>query len=405
MLKAEVAAVVDVTKAMLTMRFLLPGHSSLIPGLLALLLAPAVSLQAAVLPEDRADIMFHSYDGGGVTIDGPSLLVRKDFAGTVSVSGNYYVDNVSSASIDVEASGASEYTEERTEYSIGGDYLYDKAILSAGYTNSEENDYTADTVFFSVSQDFFGDLSTVTLGYAVGDDTVMQNGNDGFEDEVDRQSFRFGLSQILTSKLLININYEAITEEGFLNNPYRSYRYLDPSNSNNTISETEVYPRTRTSDAVSIGASYYLDYRAAIKASYRYFSDDWDIDAHTYQIGYTHTLPEGWILDITYRFYSQGQAYFYSDLFDFRSVDEKDFRARDKELSEFTTQTIGIGASYEFQIGDGELFDKSSINLQYDHIQFDYDNFRDVTQTGAPGEEPLYSFDADVIRFYLSAWY
>ncbi len=50
----------------------------------------------------------------------------------MSVSGNYYVDNVSSASIDVIATGASKYTEERTEYSLAADYLYDKNMFSAG---------------------------------------------------------------------------------------------------------------------------------------------------------------------------------------------------------------------------------------------------------------------------------
>ena len=48
--------------------------------------------QAAVLPEDRADLLFHSYSGDNVTIQGPSLLVRKEFAGKFSASANYYVD-------------------------------------------------------------------------------------------------------------------------------------------------------------------------------------------------------------------------------------------------------------------------------------------------------------------------
>jgi len=30
-----------------------------------------------VLPEDRADTLYHRYEGGGVTVDGPSLLVRR----------------------------------------------------------------------------------------------------------------------------------------------------------------------------------------------------------------------------------------------------------------------------------------------------------------------------------------
>jgi Protein of unknown function (DUF3570) len=365
----------------------------------------ALVTRAAVLPEDRADIMYHSYDGGGVTIDGPSLLVRKDFAGKVSVSANYYVDNVSSASIDVLTSGASEYTEERTEYSVTADYLYDKTILSTGYTNSEENDYIGNTYFFGVSQDFFGDLTTVSLGYARGDDQVMQNGNDSLQEEVNRQNYRFGISQILTAALLVNVNYETITEEGFLNNPYRSYRFVNPGGGSAT-SATEVYPATRTSDAVAIGAMYYLPYRASIHGEYRYFSDDWEIKAHTYKLSYTHTFSHNWIVDVSYRHYSQDQAYFYNDLFEFQSVDDKDFRARDKELSQFTTQTIGIGASYEFKIGKGEILDKGSINLHYDHIQFDYDNFRDLTDTTSQlGEETLYSFDADVIRLYFSIWY
>ena len=71
-------------------------------GLLAgigMLLASSV-LTAAVLPEDRADLLYHRYDGGGVVVDGPLLLVRKGFADKVSVSASYFVDTVSSASID-----------------------------------------------------------------------------------------------------------------------------------------------------------------------------------------------------------------------------------------------------------------------------------------------------------------
>lgn len=370
----------------------------------ALLLISSSALFAAVLPEDRSDVMFHSYGGGGVTIDGPSLLIRKDIASTVSVSANYYVDKVSSASIDVETSGASEYTEERTEYSFGADYLYSKSIISAGYTSSKENDYQANTLFLGVAQDFFGDLTTISIGYARGNDTVRQNGNDDFEDKVDRQNYRIGLSQILTPSLIMSINYEAITDEGFLNNPYRSYRYIDPNNPDNYLSETEVYPRTRTSDAAAIGGRYFLPYRAVIHAKYRYFTDDWDIKANTFELGYTHPIG-GWIFDLSYRQYSQTNAYFYSDLHDFRAIDQADFRARDKELSQFSTQTLGFGVSYEFQMGNSNIFDKSSINFQYDMIKFDYDNFRDLRDTSTIGEEKLYSFSADVFRIYFSIWY
>lgn len=111
---------------------------------LALLVVAFVGpASAGVLPEDRADLLIHSYDGGGVTIQGPSLLMRKQFAGKFSASANYYMDKVSSASIDVVTT-ASPYHEERTQYSVGLDYLHDRWLMNVGYTSSEENDFIAE---------------------------------------------------------------------------------------------------------------------------------------------------------------------------------------------------------------------------------------------------------------------
>ncbi len=84
----------------------------------AALALPLVS-SAGVLPDDRADALFHRYEGGGVTIQGPSILVRKKMAEKYAVSANYYQDMITSASIDVEVSGASEYKEERDQYCAG----------------------------------------------------------------------------------------------------------------------------------------------------------------------------------------------------------------------------------------------------------------------------------------------
>ncbi len=358
---------------------------------------------AAVLPEDRADILYHSFDGGGVTVDGPSVLVRKEVADTVSVYGNYYVDMVSSASIDVKAT-ASPYSEERTETSVGIDYLHDKTIMSLSYTNSDEDDYQAETVGFGISQDFFGDLTTLSMGFSLGSDTVKQNNNPDFEDEADHRRYSLGLSQILTRNLVANLSVETVVDEGYLNNPYRQVRYLNPAVPLGYSYEQELYPRTRNSDAAAVRALYYLPYRAALRFEYRTYSDSWGIEADAAELRYTHPLEDRWLLELKYRFYDQSQADFYNDLFGFSEATT--FRARDKELSSFSTQTFGIGVSYELRAGVLSMFDKSTVNLYWDHMQFDYDNFRDVTATGfAPGEEPTYSFDADVIRFFLSFWY
>ena len=75
-------------------------------------------------------MLYHRYDGGGVTIHGPSVLVRKKMAEKYAISANYYMDMVTSASIDVEVSGASEYKEERDQYSLGFEYLRGKTTYN-----------------------------------------------------------------------------------------------------------------------------------------------------------------------------------------------------------------------------------------------------------------------------------
>ncbi len=359
-----------------------------------------IEVTGAVLPEDRADALYHYYSGGGVDIQGPSILVRKSIKDKVSVSANYYIDNVSSASIDVVTT-ASAYTEKRKETSVGADYLNEKTNMSFNFTQSDENDFSARSAHFSVSQDFFGDLTTLNMGYSQGWDEVGKRGEPEFSEEADRRHFRLGLSQILTKDSLINFSWETITDEGFLNNPYRSVRYIDGGGYSY---QAERYPSTRTSDALAIRGMYYLPYRASLKLEYKLFSDTWGIGADTIEVAYVHPMGDEWIFDFKIRQYDQNKADFYSDLFS--QIDAQNFLARDKELSTFSSLTIGIGASYAEELKDWVHFDSYSVNLNLDFIQFDYDDFRDLrVEDTAVGEEPLYGFNANVVRLFFSVFY
>lgn len=363
--------------------------------------SPFVS--AAVLPEDRADVLYHRFDGGDVVIDGPSILIRKSIKDTVSISANYYVDNITSASIDVVTT-ASAYTEQRVENSMSVEYLRDKTILSVSYGQSEENDYSARTASFNFSQDFFGDLTTISAGYSQGWDVVGKRGEEDFAEDVARKQFRFGLSQVITKNSLVGISWETVTDAGYLNNPYRSVRYLDATTATGYSYQSELYPETRTSDAFAIRAMYYLPYRAAIKADARIFGDTWGIRAKNMELSYTHPYGDHWIFDVKIRRYQQTKADFYSDLFS--RIDAQNFLARDKEMSTFSNDSFGLGVSYEHELNDWGPFDRVSLNLVVDYIQFDFEDFRDLrVQTTTPGLEPLYNFDATVTRAFFSIWY
>jgi hypothetical protein len=200
----------------------------------------------------------------------------------------------------------------------------------------------------------------------------------------------------------MGLSVETIADEGFLNNPYRSVRYLDSTSPVGFSFEPELYPNTRVSTAVGLRARYFLPYRAAIQVDYRFFTDTWGILSHTGAISYTH--PWGPLtLTGKYRFYTQDQADFYSDLFS-RS-EATNFRARDKELSQFVSQTFRAQASYELFRDGWSFLEKASVNLTFDRLIIDYDNFRDITQGGNPGAEPLYTLEANVMQLFFSVWF
>lgn len=367
---------------------------TLTPLVLGLVLTSVVS--AVTLPKERADLLYHRYEGGGMEIDGPSVLVRKNFDEKFSVSGNYYVDNVSSASIDVITSGASEYTEERTEYSADITAINGKSLVNIGYTNSDESDYTANSYRIDISQDFFGDQLTASMGYSQADDEVRNNLDDSFLETVDRRHYRVGLSFIFARWGYLTVNYEGISDEGFLNNPYRSVRYDDGSSS------SESYPGTRNSDAFSAKVAFSLPWQAALKFRSSYFSDSWAINAFSLEGEYSQKIRDNVLFDIRLRSYHQGSASFYSDIFSTTEI--RQFEARDKELSEYSNLSIGFGGTYKIKLNG--FFEDFSSSLQYDHMFFKYDNFREATDENIAiyglGNEPFYEFDAYALRVFFT---
>jgi len=193
--------------------------------LLALCLCVTPTL-AGVLPEDRADAFYHRYQGGGITVQGPSVLIQKKVTDNFAVNYNFYQDYITSASIDVKLS-ASQYKEQRTQHGGGFQYLHGKSTYSAGIINSSEPDYKSNTSYYSISQDMFGDLTTLTMTYKRGWDKVYRDikdangrivndprfGNNDLKGpdipfrDADHRGYAVGISQILTRSLIASFNY------------------------------------------------------------------------------------------------------------------------------------------------------------------------------------------------------
>ena len=64
-----------------------------------------------------------------------------------------------------------------------------------------------------------------------------------------------------------------------------------------------------------------------------------------------------------------------------------------------------VGATWQLPPLRWGGVERSTVNLFYDRINYQYDDFRDITAGGAPGTEELYGFDADVFRLFVSGWF
>jgi len=341
---------------------------------------------AVTLPEDRAEALFHVYDGGGVTATGPALLVRKSLFDKVSLTGSYYVDMVTNASIDVVTT-ASPFKERRTAFDLGLDYVYRDAAINVSASSSSEPDYTARSAGVDISQEVFGGMTTVSLGFSRGWDTVGKKGDPGFDDEVTRWQYRVGLTQILSPRWLMSANFEAISEDGFLGSPYRVALIFGAA-------VPERNPRTRSSRAIklrTIGDVSDLVPRSSVRAEYRYFWDNWDIAAHTLEFGASHYFGERWLADAFVRTYTQNSALFYSD----NATSETTYISRNRQLSDFTSLGVGAKASYTVN-GLPARYDVK-VTGGYEFKQFKFNEFTDL-RSGK-----LYEHNAHVLQLYLSA--
>ncbi len=343
---------------------------------------PSAPTTAMTLPEDATEAMYHLYDGGGVTAQGPALLVRKSLMDKVTLSGTYYVDAVSNASIDVVTT-ASPYKETRKEWGLGADYAYRDSLVTVGYSSSDEPDYQAQGVSIDVAQEVFGGMTTIKLGYSRGQDDVGRKG-EGFFDYAKHWRYRLGLTQILTPRWVATLNFEAVSDEGFLGSAYRAAQVFGAL-------VPERNPRTRSSRSFKLGAIGEIMPRTSLHADYRYFYDTWDIKAHTFEIGGSRHVGESFLIDASLRYYQQSKALFYYD----NAPTETLYVSRNRQLSTFNSFAPGVRVTYQYKQVPGQYEIKGHLNYEYQNYKFK--DFTDI-RTGQ-----LYSHGAHVLQLLVTA--
>jgi len=262
--------------------------------------------------------------------------------------------------------------------------LYEGSI---GASFSKEFDYTHTGLNFGLSRDFNKRNTTLSFGVAIAQDDLDPIGgtpipltpmldvgdlsNRRGSESKDVLDVLLGVTQVINENFLIQVNYSYSDSSGYLNDPYRIMSVVDPV-TGDTIARIpalglqgpsheyrfESRPDNRAKHSLFGQGKYYLNGKV-LDLSYRYMTDDWDIDSHT--IDATLRIPFGnrAYLEPHVRYYTQSEANFYRASLT-AGEPLPSYASPDYRLGDFDAITAGVKYGWETESGSD-----FSVRLEY----------------------------------------
>ena len=244
----------------------------------------------------------------------------------------------------------------------------EKGLLNLGFSASKEYDYLHTGVNARYARDFNQRNTTVSAGLAYARDSVEPVGgapipltpmldvgdvsNRLGDDNKDVLDVVFGISQVINRNLLVQVNYSLSRQDGYLNNPYKVLSLVDGT-TGDTIPRTpgpdggpngqflfESRPDQRTLHGLYAQAKLNLGGKV-LDASYRFMTDDWEIDSHTLDLHYRWPVGQSSYVEPHLRFYTQSEGEFYRLSLD-NSQTLPTFATSDYRLGNFDALTAGL---------------------------------------------------------------
>jgi hypothetical protein len=260
------------------------------------------------------------------------------------------------------------------EQPLGSAYKF-----NVGLSASNEYDYLHLGANAKISRDFNKRNTTVSAGLAFAADTIDPVGgapipmtpmldvgdlsNRLGEQDKDIVDLVLGVTQVVSRNLVVQANYSFSDSSGYLNDPYKIVSIVDPLTNDVMLrtpppgatgpSHEYVYdsrPDKRTKHSLYTQAKYYMSGKV-LDASYRYMTDDWDIDSHTIDLRYRWPINDSSYLEPHLRFYTQTDANFYQVGLD-NAVPLPAYASNDYRLGDFDAITAGVKYGWQTRGGN-----------------------------------------------------
>lgn len=266
------------------------------------------------------------------------------------------IDVYSSASSDkIDPTTISSASSKDVRISPSLNYLKENAknntALGGGVSFSQEFDYTsigANVLFAKATKDknreFSAKASVFLDTWSVILPVELRNIETDFKykqgDNAPRNSYNLalGLSQVVNQRLQVSILTDIGYQTGLLGTAYQWVYFGD--NGNNAYSEK--LPDNRFKLPVGLRANYFLGDKFILRSFYRFYTDSWNLTAHTAELEIPYKITPFVSVAPFYRFYSQSGVDYFKPYKEHLLSDNSEFYTSDYDLSKFTSHLFGL---------------------------------------------------------------
>ncbi|MEE9412337.1 MAG: DUF3570 domain-containing protein [Methylococcales bacterium] len=226
------------------------------------------------------------------------------------------------------------------EYELDDNLTY---TLSGGH--SSEPDYKSSFVSIGANYELNQKLTNISGGFGYTLDKVSSVSRSDVSEKKDDQIYRLGLTQILGKNTLASIGTSYTRRSGFLSNPYKivyirgliqAEDYIDGFFNGGIATPKQAREELEIQDLEIAGVDLFFERRPKVRnewvfapklvqyvpkldgslhLGYRYYSDNWKIDSHTFDIKWYQPFSGGWLISPRFRYYSQSKAKFFRPFF------------------------------------------------------------------------------------------
>ncbi len=274
------------------------------------------------------------------------------------------------------------FTDARAAVSADWDQPLSRTLRGQYNANfSRETDYSSMGASASLLWDVNNKLTTLTAGVAASFDNVKptgglttelsptnsvaiatnklkreieddgEGGGSGGSRAKNTYDLLVGITQVLTRRTLMQLNYSYGKNTGYLTDPYKILSVVDGSTGTPVTSPGGGYlylhekrPDTRTRNTLYWKTVYHLP-EDVIHMSYRYYRDDWEIKSSTVDLTYRLQLGAHVYLEPHYRYYTQTAANFFTHAIAQGATPVN--ASADLRLAALTSNTVGLRFAHQ----------------------------------------------------------